>query len=73
MASINEASRNGDIDRLNWWLASGLELQYNETAINWASGNGHIAVLDWWLASGLELRYNERAINWASEMAMLRY
>ncbi len=64
MSSINEASNNGDIERLDWWLsvAPGLKLQYTGYAMDSASRHGHIEVLDWWKNSGLELRYTEKAM-----------
>ncbi len=33
---MNDASRQGRIDILNWWLSSGLELRYSKIAMNLA-------------------------------------
>ena len=63
---VKFASRDNNIDFLNWWLNSGLELKYNEDAIEMASSGCHIKILDWWLNSGLELRYDKLPIMWAS-------
>jgi hypothetical protein len=45
MSSIDEASRSGDIARLNWWKNSGLELRYTDNTMDGASERGHIQVL----------------------------
>ena len=70
-ASIDYASRKGQIDLLNKWKNSGLELKYTDLAMNWASQNGHITVLDWWKNAsttfGLELKYNDLAMELASQ------
>ena len=45
---IDGASRNGQIASLDWWLNSGLPLDYTEAALEYASAKNQIAVLDWW-------------------------
>ena len=44
---INNASKNGQIDVLEWVHNSKYEFIYNEEAINSASMNGRIDVLEW--------------------------
>ena len=65
--SIDNASANGRIKVLDWWLKKNKEynlpLKYTNKAINLASRNGQIFVLNWWLNSNLELKYNEDAID----------
>lgn len=58
--AIDSASRNGQVASLDWWLASGLPLEYTEAALESASAKNHIGVLDWWKRqheeSGLPLK-----------------
>lgn len=63
---IDNASRDGNINILQKWKDSGVELVYSDAAINWASRNNHINVLDWWKNSGLELKYSYKAMDAAS-------
>jgi hypothetical protein len=51
--AMDDASANGYIDVLSWWLNSGLELKYSNRALNWARLHGHNNVCDWWRKSGL--------------------
>jgi hypothetical protein len=72
--SMNDASANGRVVVLQWWLDrskdSGLELEYSGCAMYCASANGHVVVLQWWLDrskdSGLELKYDQWVIYSAS-------
>ena len=64
---ILDASTKDNIDELNWWKDSGLELKYSKNAIHYASANGNFDVLNWWKDSGLELKYSENAIHYASK------
>ena len=68
--AIDNASANGKINILNWWLNASknnnLELKYTEKAINYASKYENIASLDWWINSNLELKYDSNAIDFAS-------
>jgi hypothetical protein len=65
---MDYASEQGHIELLDWWLHSGLKLQYTENAMNRASEKGHIKVLDWWLASGItELKYSPESIQYYSK------
>jgi hypothetical protein len=61
--AIDEASKNGHIDVLNWWLRCGLRLEYTSNAIDKASECSKINVLEWWKNSGLELKYTEKAFD----------
>ena len=65
---INIASMNGDIDVLNWWKNSGLDLCYSFDSIDHAH---NIEVLDWWKNSGLALCYTYDAMNKASNIEVL--
>ena len=55
-ASMDFASKKGQIDLLEWWKSSGPGTYYTENAMHDASRNGHVDVLRWWKASGLELK-----------------
>ena len=46
--AIDGASRNGEVSSLDWWLHSGIPLEYTEAALETASSKNRIAVLDWW-------------------------
>jgi hypothetical protein len=46
--AIDGASRNGQVASLDWWLNSGLPLEYTEAALEYASSKNHIPVLEWW-------------------------
>jgi hypothetical protein len=48
--AIDGASRNGRVVSLEWWLVSGLPLEYTETALELASAKNRVPVLDWWFA-----------------------
>jgi len=48
--AINGASRNGRVASLEWWVNSGLPLEYNEVALELASAKNRLSVLNWWLA-----------------------
>ncbi|KAI9217509.1 hypothetical protein BC828DRAFT_418058 [Blastocladiella britannica] len=63
---MDDASRNGHVDVLEWWRNSGLELKYTRQAMDDASCNGHVDVLEWWRHSGLELKYTHQAMDQAS-------
>lgn len=63
---VDNASATGNIDFLNYWIKTGLNLKYSVEALVRASENGHVNVLNWWLASKLEMRYTENAMDWAS-------
>lgn len=64
--SMEDASRRGATTVLDWWKASGLKLDYSETAIHQASAFGQIDVLQWWKDSGLELKYSNDCLDFAS-------
>jgi hypothetical protein len=63
---ISNACLHGDVDFLEWWKNSGLELKYTKKALNYASEYGHVNVLEWWLKSGLPLKYDDWALFLAS-------
>lgn len=46
--AVNGASRNGQIASLDWWLHSGIPLEYTEAALESASAKNHVHVLAWW-------------------------
>jgi len=46
--AIDNASRSGSVQALDWWYDSGLPLKYTESALEQASSQGHIPVLTWW-------------------------
>lgn len=71
--SINKASILGQIDILNWWKNSGLELKYSEDAINYASRAGSIESLEWWRKSGLFLKYSKDAMDNAFNAEILQW
>jgi hypothetical protein len=53
---IDGASRNGQVASLDWWLTSGLPLEYTESALEYASARNHIPVLEWWRQTKLPLK-----------------
>jgi hypothetical protein len=63
---VDLACEEGNIDFLNFWKESGLDLYYSTHTMDSASKNGHTHVLDWWLNSGLELKYSSSAMDLAS-------
>lgn len=48
--AIDGASRNGQVASLEWWLHSGLPLEYTEAALEMASAKNQLNVLAWWKA-----------------------
>jgi hypothetical protein len=46
--AMDNASRSGSVQALDWWYESGLPLKYTEAALEQASSQGHIQVLRWW-------------------------
>jgi hypothetical protein len=57
------ASKGGNVNVLNWWIKSGLPIQYSENALKGASAHGHVHVLEWWKNSGLKLQYSCWTLN----------
>jgi hypothetical protein len=55
-APMDNASLNGHVYILQWWLDSGLTPKYSEAALEHASARGHVAVLNWWKSSKLLLK-----------------
>jgi len=46
--AMDNASRSGSVQALDWWYESGLPLKFTESALEAASSQGHIEVLKWW-------------------------
>jgi len=44
-----------DVNILEWWKNSGLEIKYTYYAMHRASFCGYIEILEWWRISGGEL------------------
>ena len=63
---IDLASKHGNIEFLEWWKKSALELKYSIDSMDLASRNGHVNVLEWWHKSGLELKYSTDTMDSAS-------
>lgn len=61
-AAIDGASRAGFIEVLQWWLDSGLPLQYTERALENASSRGLVDVLEWWHVNNAKLQGTEREL-----------
>jgi hypothetical protein len=61
-----KASKNGDVQFLEWFKNSGYEFNYSNWAIKNASKNGHIHVLEWFKNSGYEFKYDAWTIYYAS-------
>ena len=55
--AIDGASRNGQVASLDWWLHSGIPLDYTETALESASSKNQLPVLDWWKEKSLSPRW----------------
>lgn len=54
--AMDDASRHGHIEVLDFWRAAGRPLLYSESALASATFNRQLDVLDWWKASGLDLK-----------------
>jgi hypothetical protein len=55
--AMDDASRNGHVRILQWWLDSGITpLSYSEHALNHATIKKQIPTLEWWKSSGLPLQ-----------------
>lgn len=54
--AVDEASRHGQVAVLDFWLNSGLDLDYSEHALQNASIKRQLGVLEWWRTSGLPLK-----------------
>ncbi|CCL99194.1 uncharacterized protein FIBRA_01209 [Fibroporia radiculosa] len=46
--AIDGASRNGQVASLDWWVYSGIPLEYTELALENASAKNQLNVLTWW-------------------------
>ncbi|GAA5967579.1 hypothetical protein JCM8115_006991 [Rhodotorula mucilaginosa] len=54
--AIDEASRHGQVEMLDFWLNSGLPLHYSDAALLSATFMGQVEALEWWKKSGLPLK-----------------
>ncbi|KAG0699379.1 hypothetical protein DFH29DRAFT_1002067 [Suillus ampliporus] len=79
--AIDRASRSGQVESLDWWVSSGLPLDYTEAALEGASAKnridvgrvmelasqaGHVDVLKWWATSQVEYTYDRHVMHHAS-------
>ncbi|ORZ29645.1 hypothetical protein BCR44DRAFT_1054051 [Catenaria anguillulae PL171] len=73
--AMDDASTRGDLAALNWWLDSGLVLDYTEDAVTNASISGHVHVLQWWYdhKDQLEFKYKDHAVNVSKHVDVLRW
>ncbi|KAI8802907.1 hypothetical protein BJ742DRAFT_831292, partial [Cladochytrium replicatum] len=62
---MDEASHNGHVGVLDWWINSGLEVDLTGFVMDRVSVS---TVLDWWAKSGLELRWTQ-STQWAINSA----
>jgi len=46
--AVDGASRNGQVASLDWWLHSGIPLNYTESSLETASAKNQLGVLSWW-------------------------
>ncbi|KZP27565.1 hypothetical protein FIBSPDRAFT_853420 [Athelia psychrophila] len=73
--AIHAASRGGRVNSLEWWVTSGLHLEYTEAALEYASARNQIAVLDWWKhqhqSTGLPLKIG-RVMDMASTVGHVK-
>ncbi|GAA6016065.1 hypothetical protein JCM11491_000657 [Sporobolomyces phaffii] len=54
--AIDEASRHGQVQVLDFWRDSGLPLNYSEAALDSATIKRQLGSLEWWKNSGLPLK-----------------
>lgn len=54
--AVDGASRNGHVVALDWWLHSGIPMQYTESALEMASAKNQLEVLAWWKRKSKEHR-----------------
>ncbi|KAI9223903.1 hypothetical protein BC828DRAFT_395686 [Blastocladiella britannica] len=61
-ASMDEPSRNAELQVLNWWLhQSGMPVRYSADILDEVTSEGLWETVDWWIASELPL-----TISWAT-------
>jgi len=67
-ASMDAASRQGQVELLDRWKTKGSKLKptWTESAMDGASANGHVDVLRWWKGCGWGLKWSKAAIDGAS-------
>ncbi|KAI9348990.1 hypothetical protein DFJ73DRAFT_423812 [Zopfochytrium polystomum] len=64
--AVDDASAEGHVATLQWWLESGLPLRYSSRAMDDASAGGHVTVLQCWREAGVPLKYTHSALDHAS-------
>ncbi|AVL94994.1 hypothetical protein ma608 [Moumouvirus australiensis] len=74
---IDHASAYGGVEILNWWLNSGIELNYTEKSIDSIIGHRNEKTLKWWINSGLKLKYTKAFVigskKWLKEIGVYHY
>ncbi|KAI8802146.1 hypothetical protein BJ742DRAFT_778549 [Cladochytrium replicatum] len=64
---MDETTRRGHVDVLNWWKTNRIEPRYTNHAMDFASQNGDIAMLNWWENSGYDILYSNASMDEAKQ------
>ena len=54
---IDKASGLNYFDVLNWWINSGIRMDYTEKALDRAIETNNEEMVKWWINSGQKLKY----------------